>query len=430
MRILILGSGAREHAIAAKLSREIGKANVFIAPGNAGTATCGTNVDIGYTDFVRLKTFSLANDIDTILPGSEDAIAEGVRDFFEANEDTAHIYVFSPDKHAGQLESSKSFAKEFMAKQNVPTAAYQSFTEDTVEQGYAFLESLTAPYVLKADGLAAGKGVLILEDLAQAKAALKKMLVDQQFGAASATVVIEEFLDGIEFSVFALTDGENYVLLPEAKDYKRIGEGDIGLNTGGMGAVSPVPFYTKELQKKTIEQVVEPTIKGLKTQNLNFRGFVFFGIIVVNNNPYVIEYNVRMGDPETEVVIPRLEESLSQLIISAQNGTLTNRTAKANKKYATTVFAVSGGYPESYAKGKPITLNSTSETLFHAGTKNVDGMLITSGGRVLAATCFGTGMQEALSASYEQVKRISFEGKHFRTDIGKDLLKFIENGSN
>ena len=430
MRILILGSGAREHAIAAKLGKEIGKENVFTAPGNAGTALCGTNLDVSYTDFEGLKTFSLANNIDTILPGSEDSIAGGVRDFFEGSKDTSHIYVFSPDKHAGQLESSKSFAKEFMAKQNVPTAAYQSFTEDTVEQGYAFLESFNAPYVLKADGLAAGKGVLILEDLAQAKAALKKMLVDQQFGAASATVVIEEFLDGIEFSVFALTDGENYVLLPEAKDYKRIGEGDTGLNTGGMGAVSPVPFYTEALKKKTIEQVVEPTIKGLKTQNLNFRGFVFFGLIVVNDNPYVIEYNVRMGDPETEVVIPRLEESLSQLIISAQHGTLTNRSAKTNKKYATTVFAVSGGYPESYVKGKQITLNSTSETLFHAGTKNEDGTLFTNGGRVLAATCLGTSISEALSASYEQVKGISFEGKYFRTDIGKDLLKFIENGSN
>jgi phosphoribosylamine--glycine ligase len=425
MRILILGSGAREHAIAAKLSKEIGKENVFIAPGNAGTALCGTNLDLSYTDFEGLKTFSLANAIDTILPGSEDAIAGGVRDFFEATEDTAHIYVFSPDKHAGQLESSKSFAKEFMARQNIPTAAYQSFTKDTLADGYIFLESLQAPYVLKADGLAAGKGVLIIADIAEAKEALKNMLVNEQFGSASAKVVIEEFLDGIEFSVFALTDGENYVLLPEAKDYKRIGEGDTGLNTGGMGAVSPVPFYTDELQKKTIEQVVEPTIKGLKTQNLNFRGFVFFGIIVVNDNPYVIEYNVRMGDPETEVVIPRLEESLSQLIISAQNGTLTNRIAEANKKYATTVFAVSGGYPESYTKGKQVTLNSTSETLFHAGTKNEDGMLVTSGGRVLAATCFGTSMSEALTASYEQVKSIHFEGKHFRTDIGKDLLKFV-----
>jgi len=425
MRILILGSGAREHAIAAKLSKEIGQENVFTAPGNAGTALCGLNLDASYTDFEALKKFSLSNDIDTILPGSEDAIAGGVRDFFEADKATAHIYVFAPDKYAGQLESSKSFAKEFMAKQNVPTAAYQAFTKETVADGYKFLESLQAPYVLKADGLAAGKGVLIVEDLAEAQAALKNMLVDKQFGAASDTVVVEEFLDGIEFSVFALTDGENYVMLPEAKDYKRIGEGDTGLNTGGMGAVSPVPFYTEELRNKTIAQVVEPTIKGLKAQNLNFRGFVFFGLIVVNDNPYVIEYNVRMGDPETEVVIPRLDESLSELIRSAQDGTLTNRTAKAKPGYATTVFAVSGGYPESYAKGKQITLTKNSENLFHAGTKNEDGMLITNGGRVLAATCFGNSMSEALAASYEQIKDVHFEGMTFRTDIGKDLIKYV-----
>lgn len=424
MRILILGSGAREHAIAWKLSGEIGKENIFVAPGNGGTMQCGTNVDAQFTDFSKLREFALANDIDTIMPGSEDAIAQGVRDFFEASNETSHIYVFSPDQYAGQLESSKSFAKKFMVKEGIPTAAYQAFTKENVEEGYTFLEGLKAPYVLKADGLAAGKGVLILEDIDEAKNALKEMLVDQKFGNASKTVVIEEFLDGIEFSVFALTDGENYVILPEAKDYKRIGEGDVGLNTGGMGAVSPVPFYDKLLRDKTIKQVVEPTIAGLKNQNLNFRGFVFFGLIAVNGNPFVIEYNVRMGDPETEVVVPRLDESFSDMIIAAQNGTLTNRTAKAKSGYCTTVFAVSGGYPEAYDKGKQITFGKSTETLFHAGTKVENDMLYTSGGRVLAATCFGDTMDEALKASYNQIENINFEKKHYRTDIGNDLKKY------
>lgn len=426
MRILILGSGAREHAIAWKLSSEIGNENVYTATGNGGTARCGSNVAIPFSDFDKLKEFCLAHAIDTILPGSEDAIASGVRDFFEAAADTEHIYVFSPDQYAGQLESSKSFAKEFMAKENIPTAAYQSFTRDNLEDGYTFLDRLKSPYVLKADGLAAGKGVIIVDDLAEAKSALKEMLLDQKFGNASQTVVIEEFLDGIEFSVFALTDGENYVMLPEAKDYKRIGEGDVGLNTGGMGAVSPVPFYDEALRQKTIEKVVKPTIAGFKNQKLNYRGFVFFGLIVVGNEPYVIEYNVRMGDPETEVVIPRLDESLSGLIEAAKAGKLTSKIARTISKYATTVFAVSGGYPEAYHKGKEIDLGSNSETLFHAGTKIEGDMLTTSGGRVLAATCFGDSMKDALSKSYEMVKNIRFEGKHFRTDIGQDLIKYLK----
>lgn len=424
MRILILGSGAREHTIAWKLSGEIGKENIFVAPGNGGTMQCGTNVDSAYTDFDSLREFALANNIDTILPGSEDAIAQGVRDFFEASADTEHIYVFSPDQYAGQLESSKSFAKEFMAKENIPTAAYQSFTSDNLVDGYAFLDSLSAPYVLKADGLAAGKGVLILNDLNEAKIALKEMLIDNKFGNASQTVVIEAFLDGIEFSVFALTDGEKYVILPEAKDYKRIGEGDVGLNTGGMGAVSPVPFYDEKLRRKTIQQVVEPTIAGLKNQNLNFRGFVFFGLIAVNGNPFVIEYNVRMGDPETEVVIPRLDESFSDMITAAKEGMLTNGTAAVKSGYCTTVFAVSGGYPESYEKGKQITIGESKETLFHAGTKIDRDMLYTNGGRVLAATCFGDTMRDALQASYHQIENVHFDKKHFRVDIGDDLKKY------
>jgi phosphoribosylamine--glycine ligase len=423
MRILILGSGAREHTIAWKLSGEIGKENIFIAPGNGGTMQCGTNVDCKFTDFGSLREFALANNIDTILPGSEDAIAQGVRDFFEANADTEHIYVFSPDQYAGQLESSKSFAKEFMAKENIPTAAYQSFTHDNLVDGYAFLDGLRAPYVLKADGLAAGKGVLILNDISEAKTALKEMLVDKKFGNASHTVVIEAFLDGIEFSVFALTDGEKYVILPEAKDYKRIGEGDVGLNTGGMGAVSPVPFYDEVLRQKTIQQVVEPTIAGLKNQSLNFRGFVFFGLIAVNGNPFVIEYNVRMGDPETEVVIPRLDESFSDMITAAKDGTLTNRTAAVKNKYCTTVVAISGGYPGNYEKGKQIRIGKNTETLFHAGTKMDKDMLYTNGGRVLAATCFGDTLPEALEASYNQIENVHFEKKHFRVDIGDDLKK-------
>lgn len=424
MRILIVGSGAREHAIAWKLSGEIGKENIFIAPGNGGTSTCGKNVNADFTDFEALKKFALDNDIDTLLPGSEEAIAQGVRDYFEADSASQHIYVLAPDKYAGQLESSKSFAKEFMAKENIPTAAYQSFTHKTVNDGYVFLDSLKAPYVLKADGLAAGKGVLIIHNLAEAKAALKDMLVDRKFGAASDTVVVEEFLDGIEFSVFALTDGKNYTLLPEAKDYKRVGVGDVGLNTGGMGAVSPVPFYDENLRQKTIERVVIPTIRGLHNQNLNFRGFVFFGLIAVNGDPYVIEYNVRLGDPETEVVIPRLDESFSKLILAAKNGMQTNGSARAKNGYCTTVFAVSGGYPESYEKGKVITIADDSETLFHAGTKLEDNMLYTSGGRVIAATCFGDTLQNALDASYLQLSSIEFEKKHYRTDIGNDLKAY------
>lgn len=377
MRLLILGNGAREHAIAWKVSKEIGKENVFIAPGNGGTQLCGTNVDIKLLDFPNLKAFCIAQNIDVLLPGTEDVIANGVRDCFEEDSSAKHIYVFSPDKHAGQMESSKAFAKEFMKKEGIPTAAYQKFTKDTVAEGCSFLESLPAPYVLKADGLAAGKGVLILHDLAEAQSELREMLLNNKFGEASSTVVIEEFLDGIEFSVFALTDGEQYVLLPEAKDYKRIGEGDVGLNTGGMGAVSPVPFFDAELREKTIRQIVEPTIQGLKKQHLNYRGFVFFGLIVcAGDNPYVIEYNARMGDPETEVVIPRLDESLSAMITASRDGSLTTRTARAKTDYCTTVFAVSGGYPEAYVKGKTIDIlakDAALDTLFHAGTSCVTG---------------------------------------------------------
>ena len=425
MRILILGSGAREHAISWKLSKEIGKENIFIAPGNGGTEKCGTNVNIKLTDFEGLKNFCIENQVNIVMPGSEDVIAAGVRDYFEEDTKANNIVVFSPDKHAGQLESSKSFAKEFMKAQQIPTAAYQSFTKENVAEGYAFLETLKPPYVLKADGLAAGKGVLILDNLETAKESLKDMLVGEQFGAASQTVVIEEFLDGIEFSVFVITDGKEYVLLPEAKDYKRIGEGDKGLNTGGMGAVSPVPFFNEELKAKTIKQVIEPTIAGIKAQNLNYRGFVFFGLIAVNNNPFVIEYNVRMGDPETEVVVPRIQESFSTILEEAMQGRLTTREVKTDPKYCTTVFSVSGGYPEAYEKGKAIRITDDSETLFHAGTVNNNGALITSGGRVLAASCYGETLQNALENSYALTQKVTFEGRNFRKDIGEDLKQFV-----
>jgi phosphoribosylamine--glycine ligase len=425
MRILILGSGAREHALAWKLSKEIGSENIFIAPGNGGTELCGTNVNIKLTDFDSLKEFCLSNAITFVLPGSEEAIASGIRDEFEADEKTKSIYVFSPDKHAGQLESSKAFAKEFMAEHQIPTAAYKSFTTENISEGYTFLEQLKPPYVLKADGLAAGKGVLILTDLAEAKQSLKEMLVDAKFGEASATVVIEAFLDGIEYSVFAITDGENYILLPEAKDYKRIGEGDTGLNTGGMGAVSPVSFFNESLKQKTIKDVVIPTIEGIAKSKLNYRGFVFFGLIAVNGNPFVIEYNVRMGDPETEVVIPRLNESLSAILADSKNGKMKTRNAIIKSEYCTTVFAVSAGYPEAYEKGHEIVLTTNKEMLFHAGTLNKNGDLVTNGGRVLAATQFGNSMAEALKNSYALLEEINFYGKVFRKDIGKDLEKYI-----
>lgn len=429
MRILILGSGGREHTLAWKLSAEIGAENIFVAPGNGGTENVCNNVDINMLDFEQLKHFCLDHNINVLLPGSEEAIAEGIRDAFEMDVKTSHIYVFSPDQHAGQLESSKSFAKEFMVRHSIPTASYKSFTTENIEDGYAFIDSLNPPYVLKADGLAAGKGVLILHEMEEAKASLKEMLVDEKFGTASSSVVIEEFLEGIEFSVFALTDGKDYVLLPEAKDYKRIGEGDKGLNTGGMGAVSPVPFFKGELKQKTIKEVVEPTIKGLALDGLNYRGFVFFGLINVNGNPKVIEYNVRMGDPETEVVIPRLKSSLSALILAAQNDTLSAMKVEEEQAYCTTVFSVSGGYPEAYEKGKKITIPELP-TLFHAGTKRINGELVTSGGRVLAATAFGASLEEALKKSYEMTNQISFENKVCRSDIGKDLLGFTSNGSN
>ena len=429
MRILILGSGGREHTLAWKLSQEIGAENIFVAPGNGGTSNCATNVNMGVNDFDKIINFCVEQGIDTLIPGSEDPIANGIRNAVEADERTSNVFVFSPDKEAGQLEGSKAYAKRFMERHGIPTAAYQSFTKANVEDAKQFLAGLDAPYVLKADGLAAGKGVLIIQDLKEAQDAVEDMLVNEKFGAASSTVVIEEFLEGIEFSIFVLTDGKSYVLLPEAKDYKRIGEGDTGLNTGGMGAVSPVDFFKDELKKKTIEQVVEPTISGFEKDGLNYRGFVFFGLINVNGSPEVIEYNVRMGDPETEVVIPRMDESLSAIISEARSGKMQTRTAKLKKGYCTTVFSVSGGYPEAYEKGKEISIPRT-ETLFHAGTVIDNGVLKTSGGRVLAATAFGVDLPTALQESYRITEAVKFNQKYYRTDIGQDLMNLQEHGSN
>lgn len=426
MRILILGSGGREHALSWKLAEELGRENVFVAPGNGGTELCANNVNIKLDDFDILKEFCIEENIDVLLPGSEDPIANGIRNAFEADERCRSVYVFSPDQEAGKLESSKAYAKEFMMRHNIPTAAYQSFTKERLAEGQDFLERLEPPYVLKADGLAAGKGVLIIEDLQEAKDSLAEML-NGKFGEASSEVVIEEFLDGIEFSIFVLTDGKNYVLLPEAKDYKRIGEGDTGLNTGGMGAVSPVPFFTPSLKEKTVSEIIEPTIKGLAKDELNYRGFVFFGLINVDGQPKVIEYNVRMGDPETEVVIPRLDESLSAMIQSSRAGSLETKDAAITSKYCTTVFSVSGGYPEAYEKGKEISIPE-NELLFHAGTKFNEEKLLTSGGRVLAASAYGENLDEALKSSYELTDQIQFEKKVFRKDIGLDLKKFL-NGS-
>jgi phosphoribosylamine---glycine ligase len=424
-KILILGSGGREHAFAWKLSSEIGKENVFTLPGNAGTAECSTNVSIALNDFEAIGIYCINQQIDIILPGSEEPICNGIRDFFENDQKLSHIGIFSPNLEASRLESSKEYAKIFMEKHQIPTAKYQSFDQSTLSEGLQYLESLEEPYVLKADGLAAGKGVLILEDLQTAKNELTAML-DGKFGKASAKVVIEEFLSGIEFSVFALTDGQNYILLPEAKDYKRIGEGDTGLNTGGMGAVSPVPFFRHDLKKKTIEEIIEPTIKGLHKDGLNYRGFVFFGLINVNGQPKVIEYNVRMGDPETEVVIPRLAESFYELIVKGIEGSLENREAKQSSEYCVTVFNVAEGYPETYKKGIEMSV-AKNLSCFHAGTTRNGGILTTNGGRVIACYTLADTLTDAIKKVYNKNLDIHFDGQFFRRDIGKDLIQLQEN---
>ena len=424
MNILILGSGGREHAFTLKLSQSSKVKKLFVAPGNAGTAKIATNVNINPTDFNAVKETVLNNQINMVVVGPEAPLVDGVHDFFLADSELKSVPVIGPKKDGALLEGSKDFSKIFMEKHNIPTARYQSFTKDNLSDGFDFLETLHAPYVLKADGLAAGKGVLILDDLSIAKQELEEMVSNQKFGEASSTVVIEEFLDGIELSVFVLTDGKNYKILPSAKDYKRIGEGDKGLNTGGMGAISPVPFATEEFLQKVEERVVIPTVNGLQKDGIDYRGFIFIGLMNVDGNPQVIEYNVRMGDPETEVVIPRIESDLVDLFEGVANQNLNEKSLSINPKTATTVMLVSGGYPEAYEKGKEMTgfENISDSIVFHAGTTMKEEKVVTSGGRVMAITSFGNTIEEALQTSYNSIDKIHFEKMNYRKDIGFDLI--------
>lgn len=423
MNVLILGSGGREHAIAWKIAKSSSCNNLFIAPGNAGTAEVGSNVEIGVNDFESIKKFVLSEGIEMVVVGPEDPLVNGIYDFFQEEEELQNISLIGPSKEGARLEGSKEFAKEFMIRHEIPTAKYKAFTKDNLEDGYTFLESLDAPYVLKADGLAAGKGVLILKNLQEAKDELKAMVADAKFGSASSTVVIEEFLSGIELSVFVLTDGDSYKILPSAKDYKRIGEGDTGLNTGGMGAISPVPFADRFYIEKVEREIVKPTVEGLKKDGITYKGFIFIGLINVKGQPKVIEYNVRMGDPETEVVIPRIKSDLLNLLKGIDDGTFSEKDLNINEQAATTVMLVSGGYPEAYEKGKAIsgTEDIKESIVFHAGTKNENEQLRTSGGRVIALTSFGENIEEALTKSFASAEKISFKGKYYRKDIGFDL---------
>lgn len=458
MNILLLGSGGREHAFALKFSQSKNCSKLYIAPGNAGTANCGTNLNFSATDFEAIKKCCLEHNIEMVVVGPEDPLVKGIYDFFLADESLKHIPVIGPSKAGAELEGSKDFAKSFMQRHHIPTAAYKTFTKETLPGAYLFLESLKPPYVLKADGLAAGKGVVISSSLEEAKMEITAMLAHEKFGSAGAKVVIEEFLSGIELSVFILTDGKSYVFLPEAKDYKRIGDGDKGLNTGGMGAVSPVPFAGKEFLQKVEERIVKPTVNGLRKENIPYKGFIFIGLMAsppnplsegrggVNpsHDPFVIEYNCRMGDPETEVVLPRIKNDLVELLWAVGEEKLSGQKIEVDERTAVTVMVVSGGYPEAYEKGKVIAgLEEVKESLvFHAGT---DGQvkshklkvtsrqpedqreisdIITSGGRVLAVTSFGKDISEATSKSYQSITKISFEKMYYRKDIGKDLLEF------
>lgn len=421
MNILVLGSGGREYTFCWKLAQSPQKPQLFIAPGNAGTIQFGTNLEVSPTDFPSLKKAVLHHKIDLVIVGPEDPLVQGVHDFFLNEPEIKHISVIGPRQEAAQLEGSKEYAKAFMARHNIPTAAYRSFTKEELAEGLAYLETIEPPYVLKADGLAAGKGVLILNDLKEAQKELTAMLADAKFGAASQKVVIEAFLDGIELSCFVLTDGKSYKILPMAKDYKRIGEGDTGLNTGGMGAVSPVPFADQGFVEKIKTRIVEPTIQGLQTDGIPYVGFVFIGLIKVGDEPLVIEYNVRMGDPETQVVLPRVQNDWAEVMQATANQQLDNIELKTDPRAATTVVAVSGGYPEAYEKGKVISGIDPSDLIVHAGTKTHEGKVVTSGGRVLASTAFGNDHNEALQNSYKALKKIEFEGIYYRKDIGFDL---------
>ena len=424
MKVLLLGSGGREHAIAWKIAQSSHLEHLYIAPGNAGTRQHGTNVPMGVNDFEKIKSFVLENEIRLVVVGPEDPLVNGIHDFFLADEQLKKVPVIGPNKVAAQLEGSKDFAKAFMARHNIPTAKYATFTKDTLEEGYAFLDKLKAPYVLKADGLAAGKGVLIIDDLKEAKAELKSMLADAKFGDASSRVVIEQFLKGIECSVFVLTDGDSYKVLPEAKDYKRIGEGDTGLNTGGMGAISPVPFCDATFKDKIENQIIIPTVKGLKAEGIVYKGFIFVGIINVKGEPFVIEYNCRMGDPETEVVMPRLKSDLLDLFEGVATNTLSECDVQFDERTACTVMMVAGGYPGDYKKGDIIEgFHNVQESLvFHAGTAADGPVVTTNGGRVLAVTSYGKNLEIALARSYESIDKLSYKNAYYRKDIGKDVL--------
>ena len=423
MNILVLGSGGREHAISWKISQSEKCSNLYIAPGNAGTGLVGNNLSVNINDFKEVKLNVIEKSIDLVIVGPEEPLVRGIVDFFKSDDELKHVKIFGPSSEGSKLEGSKDFSKEFMFRNNIPCAKSKTFNKNNLSEGISFLEKINPPYVLKADGLAAGKGVLILDNLEEAKSELSKMILDEKFGDASKNVLIEEYLDGIEVSVFAITDGHNYIILPEAKDYKRIGEGDTGLNTGGMGAVSPVDFADNEFMKKVEDSVIRRTVNGIKKEKLDYKGFIFAGLMNVNGEPYVIEYNVRMGDPETQVVIPRIKNDLLNVFIKCLNEKINEVELDIENNFTTTVILAADGYPESYKKGDDIrNLEEFSNSkIFHAGTKKENNRILSNGGRVIACTGYGESLEDALKNSYKLADNISWDNKYFRKDIGEDL---------